>query len=243
MRLIVTRPEPDATRSAEALIRLGHQAIVSPMLDIAPVLPKVLPVGDFQAILVTSANAVRALAAHPHRPRLARLPLLAVGDRTALEARRAGFAARSAAGRAEDLVDLAIRLLAPENGPLLYAAGEAMAADIAAMLGARGFAVETAIVYRAAMRPRLAAVAAAALREGIVDGVLLYSARSAQAFAAAVRAEALAPLSPAVMLFCLSEACAAPVRPIAAGPVAVASAPDQIHLFAEVEKAAAETRH
>ena len=39
MRLIVTRPEPDASRTAEALIRLGHVAILSPMLDIVTPVP------------------------------------------------------------------------------------------------------------------------------------------------------------------------------------------------------------
>ena len=32
MRLIVTRPEPDDDRTGRALIRLGHEAILSPMI-------------------------------------------------------------------------------------------------------------------------------------------------------------------------------------------------------------------
>ena len=57
-----------------------------------------------------------------------------------------------------------------------------------------GFDVETAIVYRAEPRARLAKVAEAALKDGTADGVLLYSRRSAAAFALALRAGGLAPL-------------------------------------------------
>ena len=238
MRLIVTRPDPDATRSAESLIRLGHQAILSPMLDVVPARPQVLPAGDFQAVLVTSANAVRTLAGHPERGRLAGAPFLAVGDHTALEARRAGFAARSAGGDAADLVAMAASLCAPEKGPLLWATGESVATDIAAGLAAQGFQVKTAAVYRALMRKRLSDVAAAALADGAADGVLLYSGRSAEAFAAALGAQKLAPLPPDVTVFCLSDACASSLRDLAQGRIVVASRPDQISLFAEVEKAA-----
>src|SRR5262245_45808721 len=103
MRLIVTRPEPDATRTAEALIRLGHVAILSPMLDVANESRVAVPQERFQAVLVTSINAVRTLAGISDRAPITGIPIFAVGDRTALEAKRAGFAtARSADGAVDD---------------------------------------------------------------------------------------------------------------------------------------------
>jgi uroporphyrinogen-III synthase len=237
MRLLVTRPEPDATRTAEALIRLGHVPVLSPMLDIVLYPQAKLPEGPLQAVLVTSTNAVRALAAHPDRERLAALPLLAVGDRTALAARRAGFPlARSAGGALDDLVALAAGL-DPGAPPLLYLAGEVRAGDLSSRLAALGFSVETAIVYRAEPRLRLSGVGTAALKEGSVAGVLLYSRRSAAAFALALRAASLAPLGEAVACFCLSAAVAEPIAPIARGPVLVAEAPDQLSLFALIDAA------
>jgi hypothetical protein len=59
MRLIVTRPEPDATRTGKALMALGHVAILSPMIDVIANTSAPLPERPFQAVLVTSANAVR----------------------------------------------------------------------------------------------------------------------------------------------------------------------------------------
>jgi uroporphyrinogen-III synthase len=241
MRLIVTRPEPDASRTAAALARLGHEALVSPMLDIEWV-PAAIPPRPYQAVLATSSNAVRALAALAERPFPPSTPLFAVGDRTALEARRAGFAALSAGGDVNELAALVARDLAPGSGTLLYAAGADRAGDLAAQLEALGFAVETTIVYRAVPRARLAPEAEAALRGGAIDGVLLYSRRSAEAFVRALVAAGLAPLSENVTCFCLSPAVAEALPAVASGPVRIAARPEQIRLFALIEDAAGGAR-
>lgn len=239
MRLIVTRPEPDATRTAEALVRLGHDAILSPMMEIVTI-PRVrIPAEDFRAVLVTSTNAVRALVGLKEGiPKST--PLLAVGDQTALEARRTGFTeVRSAGGALEDLVALAQAELSPETDALLYAAGEQRTGDLAGRLAASGFKVETVVLYRAMPRATLARVAEEALRNGEADGVLLYSRRSALAFLDAVEAVSLLPLSENVAFFCISPAVAAALPEKAGGRMRVAARPDQIGLFALVETEAA----
>jgi uroporphyrinogen-III synthase len=242
MRLIVTRPDPDGTRTGRALMALGHVAILSPMIEVIADAAKPLPDGPFQAVLATSSNAVRVLAAHPGRGSLSRLPFLAVGDHSALQAKRAGFAAaRSAGGAVDDLVALTVAELRPDHGPLFYAAGDVQAGDLAGRLREQGFQVETAIVYRSVARTRLSAVATTALKAGQADGVLLYSPRSAAAFALALRAAGLAPLSPQVTCFCLSDACAAPLVAVCSGPIRVAEKPDQISLFALIEASRAQS--
>jgi uroporphyrinogen-III synthase len=239
MRLIVTRPEPDATRTAHALIRLGHEAILSPMLDVVFDPRAAIPDRPYQAVAVTSSNAVRALAERADDAVPRDLPLYAVGDRTAVEAKRVGFRnARSAGGALPDLVSLLAADLRPEAGPLLYAAGSAQAGDLAGDVQARGFEIETATVYRSTPRPRLAGVAIDALRSGNADGVLVYSRRSAEAFAIAVAAAGLAPLAETVTLFCISAAAGEPLTELTAGRPAVAEEPDQISLFALIERAA-----
>jgi uroporphyrinogen-III synthase len=240
MRLIVTRPEPDATRTAQALIRLGHEAILSPMLDIVPDPRAPIPDLPFQAVLMTSSNAVRALSVRSALPFARDVPMLTVGDQTALAARRAGFTgARSADGSVEDLLALASKTLLPIDGPILYTVGEDRSGDLAGALSALGFVVEAVAVYRAEPRARLADVAEAALREREVDGILLYSRRSAEAFAKALEAAALAPLEDDVTCFCLSPAIAEIAAPIAKGRVLTPERPEQIALFAMIEREAA----
>ncbi len=239
MRLIVTRPEPDDMRTGRALIRLGHEAILSPMLDIVLDAKAPIPERAYQAVAVTSSNAVRALAARVASPIAVGTPLLAVGDQTALEAKRAGFAARSAGGALDDLAALVERELSPAAGPLLYATGEERSGDLAARLQERGFDVETAVLYRAVARNELANVAKDALRAGTVDGVLFYSQRSGAAFVLALRAAHLAPLSAGVTCYCLSAATAEPLSGVVTGKLLIADRPDQLALFSLVEGEAA----
>jgi uroporphyrinogen-III synthase len=235
MRLIVTRPEPDASRTADALLALGHTPILSPMLDIINEPPRPLPVGC-QAIAATSANAVRGLAAHPDVAAIRRLPFFAVGDRSALEARRSGFhSARSAGGTLRELCDMIVADLNSAEGPIFYAAGDTRSGDLATEIAAAGFEVITAVLYRSRARLRLSDAALTAIRSGGVDGVLFFSARSAEAFVYALASDGLSPLPDAIAGFAISEQAAAPLAGAFRGPVRSAAKPEQIALLGLLE--------
>ena len=91
VRLLVTRPEPDASETAARLNALNIETVVDPLL-IAETLTTTLPPADgFAALAATSANALRALHNRGELPRLLKLPVYAVGDRTAAVAREFGF--------------------------------------------------------------------------------------------------------------------------------------------------------
>jgi uroporphyrinogen-III synthase len=62
---------------------------------------------------------------------------------------------------------------------LLYLAGEDRAGDLAGDLAAHGFAVDTAVIYRAVAAKILPAEAVSALAAGQLDAALHYSRRSA----------------------------------------------------------------
>jgi uroporphyrinogen-III synthase len=236
MRLIVTRPDPDAERTALALEKLGHQAILSPALEIRYLIDAPIRAGKPQAVLVTSVNAVRALERHARRDDLLACPLLAVGDRTAVEAKRAGFAsATSAGGALNDLLALVKQECTPAGGPLLYAAGADRTGDPADELGRDGYGVETVTVYRAEKAPDLAGAARQALGEDAIDGVLLYSARTVDAFGEQLGRAGLLPLDERVTLYCLSETVAEAAKQLGDGPVRIAATPDQLALFALLE--------
>ena len=187
MRLIVTRPEPDASRTAQALAALGHAPILSPMLDVVADPAAALPKRDFQAVLVTSGNAVgrwRRIASAGASKRC-RSSRSATRRRSSPSAAALSRRARRA-GRSTTSPPWSERQLRPGDGPLLHVAGEVVAGDLAGRLAAAGFEVERAVLYRTHARPRLAEAAADALRDGGADGVLLYSRRSAAAFAQAL---------------------------------------------------------
>jgi len=107
VRLLVTRPEPEGKRTAALLRGLGHEVLLMPLLRIEPIRHAELGAGPWAAVLFTSANAVRAVAAHRRFSELAGLPAYAVGRRTQAAAAAAGFASiMSADGDVNALVAL-----------------------------------------------------------------------------------------------------------------------------------------
>ncbi len=232
MRLLVTRPEPDGARTAAALRARGHEVMVAALLRVAAIAAADLGAPPYAGVIITSANAARALAAHPRRAALARLPVFAVGRRSAEAARAAGFGdVTSADGDARDLVRLVAARGASTTAPLLYLAGEERAADVAAELGKHGVPVRTVVIYRTVAVPAFPSPVRAALAGGALAGVLHFSRRSAGAYlhcaeAAGIGAAALAPAH-----YCLSREVAAPLTAAGAGKILVAPRPDEAALL------------
>src|SRR5690606_19280302 len=91
MRLIVTRPEPDATAMRTALEAAGHAVSVEPLMRVVPVEGPPIALSGVQAIVATSRNALRMVGDRLDMPAAANLPLVAVGKGTAALAKEAGF--------------------------------------------------------------------------------------------------------------------------------------------------------
>lgn len=230
MRLLLTRPKADAERTAAALRARGHTAVVAPLLQIEAVADAAIGAGPWAAILVTSANAA-AVAAHRRFTQLRALPVFAVGDRSAQAMRAVGFAdVASAHGDVDDLVRLAAERIR-RNASLLYLAGADRSGDLAGKLGNRGFAVGTAIIYRAVAAGALVPAVVAAVADGI-EGVLHFSRRSAAAYVDAICAASLhdAGLKKPVQ-FCLSTQVAEPLVQAGAADIRIAQEPTEAALI------------
>ena len=232
MRVLLTRPEADAVRTAAALRARGHDTIVTPLLAIEIVPDADLGTGPWAAILVTSANAVRAIAGHKRRDELRGLSVFTVGAHSAQDMRAAGFSeVTSADGNVDDLAKLAAARM-PPGARFLYLAGEERSGDLAGALRAQAFTVHTALVYRAVAAEQLPPHAIAALAVGI-DAVLHFSRRSAEAYVNAARHSGLIEAALTKPLhICLSERIAAPL--VAAGPanIRIAARPDEAAMVA-----------
>ena len=117
-RVLVLRPEPGASATVERARRLGLDAIAVPLFEVEPVAWQPPKAGEFDALLLTSANAVRhggeGLKA------LRDLQVYAVGDATARAAREAGF---DVASVGEAGVDRLLEAISPELR-LLHLCGE-----------------------------------------------------------------------------------------------------------------------
>jgi uroporphyrinogen-III synthase len=233
MRLLVTRPEPDGERTAARLRARGHEVLTLPMLRIETIADAALGPGPWAATLFTSANAVRAIAAHPRLREVTGLPAYAVGARTQAAATAVGFASvRSAEGDVHDLARLVAAELAPASLPLLHPAGDARAGDLAGALKAHGVEVATVVVYRSVMATDMTPEVRDALASGAIDAVLHYSARTATAFMAAATCADLLDRVIGLRHLCLSAEVAAPLKAAGIASPEVAAEPNEEALLA-----------
>lgn len=227
--VLVTRPEPGAGETVARVAALGWQPLAAPALVLAPVEGRtpVVP-GGVQAVLLTSRAAARALP--PTHPAI---PVFAVGEATAAEARARGMTRVTAAAGADAaaLAALVADALDPAAGPLLLAVGRGYALDLAAALRARGFRVIRRIVYEVRPAPALPAEAHAAVAAGDVTVALFLSPRSAECAISLLRSAGLAPAIPSIEALCNSErvarAAAAAAAPLRWRAVRVAAHPGQ----------------
>lgn len=237
MAVLVTRPHPDNEVTARSLRERGFEVVLAPMLRF-----EALPLADdidtdFAAVIVTSANALRAVEAQLEG--FLKLPLFAVGEHTASEARRFGFGqVISAEGDAGKLRDLLRKSLKSKKAKrLLYLAGNDLSRDLAGALGERGFEVVTRTTYRMVALSSLSRQTRDAFAANEVEAVLHYSQRSARAFLEAARAEGVEISALAVPQCCISANVAAVLREAGALQVLAAASPDENALFGALERA------
>jgi uroporphyrinogen-III synthase len=241
MTILITRPQPDNETTGASLRARGFDVLLAPMLRFEAVpLPDDADT-DYAAIIVTSANALRAIEPQLPGSRLLGLPLFTVGDRTAAAAHKLGFRkVISAAGDAADLRHLLLsNAKAFRTRPLLYFAGADLSRDLAGELGERGLTVVTRTTYRMVASSILPPEASEAIAANQVQAVLHYSARTARAFVDAVRASGVEITALAVPQCCISATVATILREAGAPQVTVASSPDENSLFQAVDRALA----
>ncbi len=242
MAILVTRPHPDDETTARALRDRGFDVLRAPMLRFEPVPFQDDADARYGAVVVTSANALRAIAPQLAGSRLLRLPLFAVGEHTATAAREAGFdeviASKGDAGALRDLVLAAVKSKQLKKAsPLLYLAGADLARDLGGELGEKGFTVVTHTTYRMVPAPSLPRAICDAFVAHKVEAVLHYSRRSARAFLEAARSGGVEISALALPQCCISVAVAAVLRDAGATQVTAAASPDENALFETLGRA------
>jgi uroporphyrinogen-III synthase len=233
MRVLITRPEREATALATALSQRGHVPVIAPLfrLDILH------PPGDFagalaacQAVLLTSANGARALAeASEQRSK----PVFAVGDTTAATAEGLGFTAvTSASGDSAALAELVGQRLDPKSGPLVHVSG----ADVAGEITPEGFEVRRFTLYEAREADALPDSARAALQARALDAATFFSPRASALFARLVTAAGLADACRIVSAVAISPAAAQPLAPLPFKATIAAARPTRQAVLDEIDR-------
>jgi uroporphyrinogen-III synthase len=227
MRLLVTRPEPDAGLFADDLRALGHEAVLQPLLEYRARDFDTSLLRSANALVITSRNALRALQDKVDIQNIANVTVYCVGGETAKLALAAGF--RSVSAIADTVSALAPKIVSHADcgTELLHVSGEHQAFDLSGALAREGLSVRTLRVYEMGACRALAPGVVARLRAGEIDGVLLMSPRTAEIFISLCRAHDLVDEAKALCYFCIAESVAGKIRPLGAKQVRVAAVPNR----------------
>jgi len=204
MRLLLTRPHYQNELLAQSLGALGHEAVIEPLLSIEVVSQPPTATGDPQAVLITSINAARAFSHHFQGHRYKDTPIFAVGAATAealghfnvVHAGTMGVAALKEAVCAE---------LKPAAGALLYVRGVHIAGNLGSDLTRSGYTVEEMVLYEAVAAKAFSAGALDKFQNNLIDGVVLFSPRTAAVFSKLAKKAELVKKLDGVTFYCLSQ--------------------------------------
>lgn len=129
MRVLLTRPEPEASRSYQALQARGYRVASHPLMKIERLPFDASEAASADAFVLTSQRAVFALP-NQHLSR----PVFTTGSRTADAARERGFqSVFSANGDWHDLASLILRNM-PKHSRLWHPSGERQRGSLATVL-------------------------------------------------------------------------------------------------------------
>lgn len=210
-RVLVTRPEPGASVTAEALKAAGFEPVIASLTEIVGLPVGEVDVGVAAAVAVTSANALR------HAPELllagiAGMPVFAVGEATAQAAAANGCRdVVSGPGDAAGLARLVLDRL-PAGSTVLYLCGKLRRPDFETVLVAGGMTVSALETYDTRPVDPASAIVRAVPPGAPLLAALLHSTESAKALAMSIQHPEVAHLLADAVAVAISDRAAAPLR-------------------------------
>jgi uroporphyrinogen-III synthase len=222
--IIVTRPQQEEEGLTQALHALGHLVINEPLTEIflnhtvrQPLHQALM--ADPDAVIVTSKNGARALAALSE---LRDAMILCVGQSTADTAQSLGFVRVCMCGENVQALVNHIADAYDDTARFVYVCAQHVRIDLPETLAGFSMKTQPIVAYGALASPQLSDTLVEQIRRGKVDAFTFMSQRSAQIFMQLLaKAEIMDHVS-SLDVFCLSEAVAEPLRGQAWRHIAVA---------------------
>jgi uroporphyrinogen-III synthase len=219
----VTRTLPDAGETGVRLRQLGYTPVVAPLLRVEH-LPTKINLAEVARLVFTSRNAVRLFKPSAQAKKL---PVFAVGDRTAVAARAAGYRhVHSASGDVERLAELILSLPKKERqGNWLHLGALEPAGDLPGLLNSAGIAMQHVALYHTIPTP--AEDIAHRVRSGPrLAGVLIHSPKAAHVLG---QSRLVLPANSCAV--CISKTAADALAPAGLRSVLIAASPTEDAMF------------
>ena len=173
--ILLTRPKHDAEQDAKYLEDLGYSPLISPLLNIEPLKHSATKSKKYQAIIFTSANAVRLFKHHDTSQKA-----FAVGNNTAAALTDAGYKnINNANGTAKDLETL-IRNRQNTSDKLAFIRGQDIAYPLAQQLKKYGYKIDEYITYKTNYINRFTQETIKKITDGNCVAITLYSKKTAE---------------------------------------------------------------
>ena len=208
-KVLLTRPRASSERWADLLENRGFESVTEPLLILTPTgAPR--PEGAFQAVMITSANAIDAL-----RDRktviddLLRLPCFCVGGATGDAARAFGFVdIRCGDTDGAGLAHIMVITLTDKASPILHLSGDTTDTKAHDILAKNGFTLAPWPVYRADAVDDFTAATRTAFATGEFSVIPVFSPRSARVLVSIIEKNRLTTACHAITAIALSQAVA-----------------------------------
>lgn len=194
-KVLITRAQEDAEETAKLLAEEGVESLICPIFAIERLNPQETTA---DIIVVTSRNAVFAAGAGA--------TVLAGGKATLASCRKAGIGGASLAGEtAHETLEYILGNFAPGEKSFCHLSGEEITVDIAARLAEKGFTATRRIVYRARYIDELPEFASAAIRNGEISEIPLFSENAASALVKLIKKSGLEKECAGIRISAISE--------------------------------------
>ena len=204
MNILITRPLIDSEDLMGKLFSLGHKIIHIPTLKISSIKTESLDINKYDALIFTSANAVRSLkVVSEEKSKLC----FCVGSITEKIARQSGYYnTLSAGGTVNALKNLIINSsLINEKSKLAYFCGDNVAYDLDLDLKKEGLKIVKIVNYTSKKITDLNDQNKKIISNHSPDIIFVYSLRSGESFIEITRNHSLYPLMTGSKVMCISD--------------------------------------
>ena len=224
MRVLVTRPEPEASQFAGELKGMGFEPVICPLTKFERIVFNIDDIEEVAAWILTSPRASYALSSLP------KVPVFAVGEATARAALNAGAEkVQHGKGGWRELTRLILDANLREQNRLVHLCGEEVRGDMGPALKSGGLVYKRVSVYRMVECQEAMSVLKQSLTQHSIDIVTLFSPRSARLFFKIVQQAKISLFDQTIL--CLSPAIGECVASLDGVKVEICDRPERKALF------------